>query len=131
MKLFTLAIAALLTYGIANASQTLTCVTHVPEGKALVKVVQNTDGYLNIFVKFHNNSLNQDFNGTFKTNQFGSKRDSILARGVFKAPNGDVIQSGVQGSLIPDPTSGSTFLSIYAGRDHRIEFGYGLHLICK
>lgn len=121
---------ALATQASASAEMT-SCQgkTNTPDGEFSLIVKYGASGPTLIDVKFHNTHLNEDFVGTFQVTQYQSSNHGLAGNGVLKGLGAN-IDASIQGSL-SSGQAGALHLSIYAGGDDRIEFGYGLHLICK
>jgi hypothetical protein len=117
---------------VAQASELYHCKNNLPSGESTLVVtdVKGVPSFINL--KIHNNSLNADFDGVFTVSYFVSgsvPNDGIVANGAFTI-NKEHISAVIQGSLTPNE-NGDVFLSVGAGGDERIEYGYGLTLACK
>lgn len=126
-----LAIPLVLLSVSAHAEDTYQCKAFLPRGSATVTVLSDDNGPSRLVVKFHNDGLNEDFDGEFKITYFRAGpvgTGGVVAEGEFNAQDGD-IQAVIQGSLTPNE-SGNILLYVTAGWDHRIESGYGNRLTC-
>ena len=132
-KFFILAVLMVMAASTDSKASTVTQTcrgnTRVPSGKFILNVESDQDGPSVITVKFHNNGLNETFVGVFNVTGFQASTGNVMAKGAFQGENAQ-IPAGIQGSLAANQ-SGNIQLTAYTSADHRIEYGYGLWLVCN
>lgn len=133
-KVLLLPLAILMTTSLAWAeahTDYYQCSGNLPKGEASMIVRYGEKGPESIVLKFTNEALHQIFDGTFLVTYFqsGGGADGMNAEGEFHG-DGATIKANIQGSLTPNE-QGSVNVTVYAGADHRIEYGYGQWLSCS
>jgi len=105
-----------------QATQVLTCSTGPLRGTAVLDIQPAQNQTVQILVKWHDADSNTDLTGSFDA-QVNSENGGLIGHGSL---GGSL--AGIQGAMRSD--GGGIQLSI-SSRDHRIDWGYGLHLGCQ
>lgn len=115
--------------GESSEIQNYNCEAMLPEGTVSMAIKTEEEGPKLVNIEYHNTAMNQIFAGTLNVTGFSKQPHYLVAFGGLQAQDGEDIPVSIQGSLTPNKND-QLVLSMYANRDHRIEYGYGNHLVC-
>lgn len=106
----------------AVMAQNFDCEMHLPNGTGTLALNGLERGDV-IRLDYFNEGLGRMLEGTFTINFFNKLKGNFHASGVF-LDGEEEIEAFIQGGSNPDLNQ-RIFFSLYAQRDHRIEFGFG------